>query len=105
MADETATLMDEVKQALRVTSSDFDLEVAGLIAAARRDMERQGVREDLVAEGSMDPLAKMAVVLFCKARFGFDNDDAERFESAYARTLKDLANAPTQYARQGGETT
>ncbi len=104
MADETATLMDEVKQALRVTSSDFDLEVAGLIAASRRDMERQGVREDLVAEGSMDPLAKMAIVLFCKARFGFDNDDAERFESAYARTLKDLANAPTQYARQGGET-
>lgn len=101
MADATTVLLDEVKLALRVTSDDFDTEVTALIDAARRDMVRQGVREDLLAEPTIDPLAKMAIVLFCKARFGFDNDDAERFETAYAKTLKDLANAPTLYA---GET-
>ncbi len=101
MADATTVLLDEVKLALRVTSDDFDMEVTALIDAARRDMVRQGVREDLLAEPTIDPLAKMAIVLFCKARFGFDNDDAERFETAYAKTLKDLANAPTLYA---GET-
>lgn len=106
MADATTTLLDEAKLALRVTSGDFDLEVTALIDAAKRDMVRQGVREDLLAEGAIDPLAKMAVMLFCKARFGFDNDDAERFESAYVKTLKDLANAPTLYsdASDEGET-
>lgn len=105
MADAATVLLDEVKLALRITSDDFDLEVTALIDAAKRDMVRQGVREDLLAESTIDPLAKMAIVLFCKARFGFDNDDAERFETAYAKTLKDLANAPTLYSdTSSGET-
>lgn len=101
MADlsETAySLLGDVKQALRVTSDDFDEEIAALSAAALRDMERQGVKSSLLEKGKVDPLAKIAVMLFCKARFGFDNDDAERFEAAYAKTLKDLANSPTLYA-------
>lgn len=105
MADATTDLLDEAKLALRVTSDDFDPEVTALIDAAKRDMVRQGVREDLLAEPTVDPLAKMAIVLFCKARFGFDNDDAERFETAYSKTLKDLANAPTLYSETSdGET-
>ena len=63
-------LLDEVKVALRVTSDAFDTEIQGLIEAAKRDLNRVGVDEALV---DSDPLAKMAVVLFAKSRFGYDN--------------------------------
>lgn len=87
-------LLDEVKVALRVTSDAFDTEIQGLIEAAKRDLNRVGVDEALV---DSDPLAKMAVVLFAKSRFGYDNSDASRFEDAYRQTVVDILNSPTSY--------
>lgn len=87
-------LLDEVKVALRVTSDAFDTEIQGLIEAAKRDLNRVGVDETLV---DSDPLAKMAVVLFAKSRFGYDNSDASRFEDAYRQTVVDILNSPTSY--------
>lgn len=91
-------LLDEVKVALRVTSDAFDTEIRGLIEAAKRDLNRVGVDEALV---DSDPLAKMAVVLFAKSRFGYDNSDASRFEDAYRQTVVDILNSPTSYGGDG----
>lgn len=92
------SLHDDVKVALRVTSDKMDPEVDILIAAALADMERIGVRKHLLQEGTMDPLVRWAVVLYCKANFGFDNSDASRFQSAYRQMVKDILNSPTRYA-------
>lgn len=91
-------LLDEVKVALRVTSDAFDTEIRGLIEAAKRDLNRVGVDEAIV---DSDPLAKMAVVLFAKSRFGYDNSDASRFEDAYRQTVVDILNSPTSYGGDG----
>lgn len=91
-------LLGEVKVALRVTSDAFDTEIQGLIEAAKRDLNRVGVDEALV---DSDPLAKMAVVLFAKSRFGYDNSDASRFEDAYRQTVVDILNSPTSYGGDG----
>lgn len=91
-------LLDEVKVALCVTSDAFDTEIQGLIEAAKRDLNRVGVDEALV---DSDPLAKMAVVLFAKSRFGYDNSDASRFEDAYRQTVVDILNSPTSYGGDG----
>lgn len=91
-------LLDEVKVALRVTSDAFDTEIQGLIEAAKRDLNRVGVDVALI---NSDPLAKMAVVLFAKSRFGYDNSDASRFEDAYRQTVVDILNSPTSYGGDG----
>lgn len=87
-------LLDEVKVALRVTSDAFDTEIEGLIEAAKRDLNRVGVDEALIES---DPLAKMAVILFSKSRFGYDNSEASRFEDAYRQTVIDIINSPSAY--------
>lgn len=91
-------LLDEVKVALRVTSPMYDNEVGMLISAAMADMSRVGVPEViLTGDADMDPLAKMAVVLYCKAHFGFDNPQAELFQDSYRHVVTDMLNSPSTY--------
>lgn len=92
-------LLDDVKVALRVTTDAMDSEVEMLIDAAIADMRRVHVREELLDEETMAPLVKMAVILFCKAQFGYDNDEAERFDESYRQLVADFLNSPTSYMR------
>lgn len=72
-------LLDFIKMHLRISSTDFDEEVDGLINAAISDLSLSGV-------GNLDeddPLIKRAIATYCKAHFGYDNPDAERFQQAY----------------------
>lgn len=75
-------LLDDVKTQLRITISDLDGEVQDLIDAAQADLQLSGVRADKV-EDVTDPLIKRVVVLYCKANFGYDNPDADRFQRSY----------------------
>lgn len=90
-------LLDDVKVALRVTTDLLDTEVQGLIDAALADMSRVGIREDLLDEDEPAPLVKMAVCLYCKAHFGYDNDEASRFSESYRQLVADMLNSPTSY--------
>lgn len=74
-------LLDDVKLALRITSSAFDSEVSDLIEAVKADLKLSGV--DPVKVIDTDPLIKRAVITYAKANFGFDNPDAERLQQAY----------------------
>lgn len=82
--------IDSFRRALRLTSRDFDREIADLIRAARIDLALGGVffarTED---EG--DPLIKRAVTSYVKAEFGLDNDDADKYRAAYDRLKVALA--------------
>lgn len=85
------TMVPDLKVALRVTSDAMDAEVWALAEAALADMERVGVPRAYLERGG--PLVRCAVACFCKARFGGDNPDAERFEEAYRQHVCDLMNS------------
>lgn len=74
-------LLNDVKLALRISGSDFDIEIQDLIEAAKADLILSGVHKDKVMD--TDPLIKRAVVTYCKAHFGYDNPDADRLMEAY----------------------
>lgn len=99
-------LLDDVKLALRISNTAMDTEVLDLIESAKADLADVGiditkvitVEEDqtpepteeipepeqvLVDVGYIDPLLKRAITLYCKANFGYDNPDAERFAESY----------------------
>jgi hypothetical protein len=89
-------LLDDVRVALRVVSTKTDSEVKAWIDAAKRDMRRVGIREELLAEGedgSMDPMAHAAVIMYCKANYGFDNSDSDRYWSRYNWTVTSMVNS------------
>jgi len=76
-------LLDDVKLALRITSSAFDSEIDDLIAAARADLRLSGVDPAKADADDPDALIKRAVITYCKAHFGLDNPEAERLQHSY----------------------
>lgn len=95
-------LLDDVKVALRLSTDAMDSEVLMWIDAAKADMMRIGVREEMLADATMDPYVKCAVTEFVKAKFGYDNSEASRFQSSYRQIVRDILNSPTRY---GGDAT
>ncbi|OMF35267.1 DNA-packaging protein [Paenibacillus sp. FSL H8-0548] len=77
-------ILSDVKAALRisVSTTSFDSEVVDLIDAARDDLRLAGTIESKVNDDG-DPLIKRAITTYCKANFGYDNGDAERFQKSY----------------------
>lgn len=94
-------LLDEIKTVLRIKGSAYDSEVQMHIAAAIADMKRVGISEDMLAEEELGALPKQAVAMFVKSRFGYDNDEASRFEEAYRQTVVDLLNSTANTAYNG----
>jgi uncharacterized phage protein (predicted DNA packaging) len=69
-----------VKKALRVSHDQLDEEeITPLIEAAKRELEIAGVRHGFDA----DPLVTRAIIAYCKAHFGYDNPDSEKFLKAF----------------------
>ena len=82
-------MLEKVKLALRRTSTAFDDEIKLLISAVVQDLRNVGVTRlpaevDYSAETFGDPLIDRAVILYCKAEFGYlDVNEAKRFRDAY----------------------
>lgn len=74
-------ILDDVKVALRIaaTNTAFDGEVNDLISAATDDLALAGI----ISNDNTDPLIKRAIITYCKAHYGYDNPDAERFLQSY----------------------
>jgi uncharacterized protein YaiE (UPF0345 family) len=72
-------ILDDVKNELRISGTDHDTEITALINAAKLDLEESGVCKVV----DTDYLIRMAIGLYCKGNFGFDNAEAERFLQAY----------------------
>ena len=71
-------LKENVKKALRISSSDYDDEIEDLIRAAKADLRIGGIT--VLVDNN--PLVTQAVKLYCKAHFG-DNDNNNKFLNAY----------------------
>lgn len=75
-------LIDDIKDALRVSGNDLDTEINDLITAAKADLLLSGVLESKV-NSTTDSLIKLSVVFYCKGSFGYDNPEAERFMNRF----------------------
>ena len=77
-------MLKDVKNSLRVNGNDLDMEILDLVEAAKADLILSGVNKGRVVD--TDPLIKRAVILYCKANFGYDDVNmAERFQESYTR--------------------
>lgn len=88
-------MLDDVKNVLRVSGTDFDVELNDLIESAREELRLAGVHSTLASSNS-DILVKKAITVYCKAEFGFDNQEAERFRKAFD-SLKQHLTLSTEY--------
>lgn len=87
--------LSDVKNALRVSGTDSDAEILDLIEAAKADLILSGVHESKIVE--TDPLVRRAIIVYCKAHFGYDDSKlAERFEQSYI-SLKNHLTLSTEY--------
>ena len=93
-------LLDDVKVALRVTTSLTDGEISAYIGTALFDMQNKGVSPDFLAEdadsdaGDYMPIVKTAVINYCKALYGRDVEASERnaCKSSYRSIVTSLLN-------------
>ena len=80
-------MLQHVKLALRIKSAAFDDEISGLIAACAADLRLAGVHIRTVRgkkPPAGDPLIERAVILYCKAHFGYYEDKNKMsFAAAY----------------------
>ncbi len=87
--------LNDVKDALRVNGNTLDTEIQDLIDAAKADLRLSGVHPDKIKD--TDPLIKRAIIVYCKAHFGYDDPKvAERFEQAYL-SLKQHLTLSNEY--------
>ncbi len=70
-------IVEKVRTRIRERSNDSYEEVEDLIKACRRELEMAGVYGD-----ESDPTYFQAVVLYCKAHYGYD-EDTERFQKSF----------------------
>lgn len=90
-------IVEKIKERIRVKSKSSDEEVKDLIDACKKDLEMKGVYGD-----EADPIYYQAIVLYCKAHYGYD-EDSERFEKAY-NSLRDSMYLSGNYKKkEGGE--
>lgn len=77
---EKEQMLDACRDALRIPAdvTDYDDEIADLIDAARAAMRAGGVSVDKSQDDS-DGTVRLSIKVFCKANFGMDNPDADRY--------------------------
>ncbi len=75
-------LIDDIKDYLRVSGNDLNTEITDLINAAKADLLLAGILTAKVNDDT-DALIRRAVSVYCKANFGYDNQDADRFQKSY----------------------
>ena len=91
-------MIDDVRLALRITTTAFDNELTVLIGAAKLDLGIAGVT--LPAE--LDDICKTAIITYCKVHFG-EPDDYDRLKASYDEQKAQLSMA-TGYTTWTGQT-
>lgn len=96
---EKEQMLDACRDALRIPAdvTDYDDEIADLIDAARAAMRAGGVSVDKSQDDS-DGTVCLAIKVFCKANFGMDNPDADR----YRHTFEELVTLMHGTSAYGG---
>lgn len=76
-----SVMRTRVKEALRISHAESDTEIGDLINAAIADLELMGI--DSAHMNTQEPLIVRAIIVYCKAGYGLDNGDAEKYAAAY----------------------
>ena len=74
-------MLNKVKLALRINNSSYDDEITGLINACKKELELAGIASSNIVD--TDVMIIQTVICYCKANFGYDNSDAERYIRSY----------------------
>ena len=82
-------MLESVKRELRITNVAYDQEVVDLIEAAKLDLKIPQIDAAKITDA--DPLIKRAIILYCKANFGLDNKDSEKYQKAYDNLAEKLS--------------
>ena len=80
--------LDNVKMALRITTTAYDSELTYLIAAAELDLGIAGVEVPV----SLDALVERAIITYCKMSFGLP-EDYDRLKKSYDEQKAQLVTA------------
>jgi len=88
-------MLDQVKLALRISTTAYDSELTYLIDAAKLDLGIAGV----VLPEELDPLVQRAVITYCKMSFGLP-EDFDRLKKSYDEQKAQLVTA-TGYTNWG----
>lgn len=86
-------VISKIKSRIRAKSDKAREEIEDLIEAAKMDMAQEGIYGQ-----PGDPLYFQALVLYCKANYGYDSD-TERFRDAY-KALKDSMALSGDYDKE-----
>jgi len=81
-------MLEQVKLALRITTTAYDSELTYLIDAAKLDLGIAGV----VLPESLDALVQKAVITYCKMSFGLP-EDYDRLKRSYDEQKAQLSTA------------
>ena len=87
-------MLEKIKLSLRINNSAYDDEITDLINACKKELELAGIASSNIDES--DEMIIRAVTLYCKANFGFDNSDADRYINSY-ESIKTFLCTNTQY--------
>lgn len=85
------TLLEAARLALRISATDYDDKVEMLVDAAVENLRMAGVASSAVDASDPDAPVKGAILVYCKAQFGMDNPDAEKYMAAYNSMAARLA--------------
>lgn len=80
-------MLEKVKLALRIKNNKFDHEITDLIEEAKSDLKISGV----VKIDDTDYLILRAIKTYCKANFGLDNKDSEKYQASYESLKEHLS--------------
>ena len=72
-------MLEKVKLSLRIKTYKLDDEINDLIEACKIDLSISGVKKIEVT----DPIIQRVIILYCKANFGLDNKDSEKYQKSY----------------------
>ena len=80
-------MLEKVKLALRIKNNKLDDDITDLIDACKIDLSISGVKKI----DETDALVIQAVKLYCKANFGLDNKDSEKYQKSYDMLKNSMA--------------
>lgn len=86
-------LVEKIRKRLRISTDKLDIEISDLVESGKKELEVGGVYER-----ENDALYFQALVLYCKANFGF-YDNSEKFENAFYR-LRDSMAVSGEYIKK-----
>lgn len=82
-------MLETVKLALRISTAAFDTELQLLIDACTAEMAGLGVIVGPDDDGNYNPQIIVAVIAYCKWRFG-NHEDKDQWLDIYHTSLKQL---------------